>query len=973
MSYRNSAPPQLSPTDDDLCTPKKPQYYRPPGSPESPEVPQAFFNYNHDRIQNDLLDEICDEIGIKDATDLDFMDFEPPGVDDEFNPGAVGDEIDNLDQLIMFGQIDPQQVQGSESQQYGGVGKWGGSVDQSVPESSGAMPNNSPVYGNSPAKPIKSEGRHDLQGQCQASEGYGIGQGQGQTFDSAYSTGDVPQSPARRNSATNNWQQTSSVPSSQGNQSPYNYDDVPASQAHMTDDYKIASPRKNSTDGSSSGGTVSQGPPSSHHDSMLKIAIAQDRMLGARTGPTSVGSPASLEPPSPASQVPASPGYQVPSPTTPSKSGSQPCKPTKVNQTDSSKGLDQFAAPENLPPGKERAMSRMKLTDNANSGKRSPFDQGYYSVGSGGSHYEDTDLSSATPPHCPDQPPSATGGEDKMLEFLSDLKDRSLTDDALLSLAQSKVKQENATSYSDSQSLVSAAQRQQQAAQGLASQARMSTMRPSDGLGQPPRSPIVARREIHRAVLPSSTIASKPGMFQKQTSNSQGITFEPPPGGYKAPDFPQPGPNPAGYPQPGVVPPPPGPGQNAYNVPVAHPAMAASANCAPYPRSCRPEDMAYGAKRSGSNPSSPKKQRRLTYNPYQGDNSVGFNNPGQQYNNPNMAGRPASGCQYGPQSGGGQMAGNGSLPQPLPSSGQPGGQMMSMQQRGSYGQHSQHGMPQQQHQMGAHGASMGGASMGGMPMSSQGVRMPMSSQGGYPPGQHHPQPGQYSNQGHMRQGQGQYSNQGYMGQGHMGQGQGHMGQSQGHMGQSQGHMMQNSGYQQQHPQQHPQLQRQQHQGQMTYGQPQQQQQSMNPGSQSSDPFDLDSSLEENTAYQQQSLGALIAGHPEAAKYGFMQQLVSDRSNAFRSHPLFPLLRDLIVADMNFSTPTFPFQLIANLPQDFDKLLSNYFQRNPPTTKYETNTAVENVVVDALRYAHKSLIGEQVPNSENNWLSIFRER
>ncbi len=33
-----------------------------------------------------------------------------------------------------------------------------------------------------------------------------------------------------------------------------------------------------------------------------------------------------------------------------------------------------------------------------------------------------------------------------------------------------------------------------------------------------------------------------------------------------------------------------------------------------------------------------------------------------------------------------------------------------------------------------------------------------------------------------------------------------------------------------------------------------------------------------------------------------------RSSAFRSHPLFPLLRDLVIADMNFHSPTFPFQV-----------------------------------------------------------------
>lgn len=93
----------------------------------------------------------------------------------------------------------------------------------------------------------------------------------------------------------------------------------------------------------------------------------------------------------------------------------------------------------------------------------------------------------------------------------------------------------------------------------------------------------------------------------------------------------------------------------------------------------------------------------------------------------------------------------------------------------------------------------------------------------------------------------------------------------------------------------------------------------------------------------------------ASQQRFIQHLITDRSNAFRSHPLFPLLRDLIIADMNFSTPNFPYQLISNLPADFDKLLQNFLHRNPPAGNYQTNFAVESVVMDALKYAHHCLI------------------
>ena len=94
-----------------------------------------------------------------------------------------------------------------------------------------------------------------------------------------------------------------------------------------------------------------------------------------------------------------------------------------------------------------------------------------------------------------------------------------------------------------------------------------------------------------------------------------------------------------------------------------------------------------------------------------------------------------------------------------------------------------------------------------------------------------------------------------------------------------------------------------------------------------------------------------------AHNNLLQRLIADRSSAFRSHPLFPLLRDLIVADMNFYSPTFPFQLIANLPCDFDRLLQNYLSRNPPVSSYRANQSVESVITDALRHAHSTLIGK----------------
>jgi len=91
---------------------------------------------------------------------------------------------------------------------------------------------------------------------------------------------------------------------------------------------------------------------------------------------------------------------------------------------------------------------------------------------------------------------------------------------------------------------------------------------------------------------------------------------------------------------------------------------------------------------------------------------------------------------------------------------------------------------------------------------------------------------------------------------------------------------------------------------------------------------------------------------------FLRSVVDDESLVFRSHPLFPLLRDIIIADMNFHTPSFPFQLIANLPTDFGRLVQNYMQRNPRLASVTVSDPhTESVVVDALAYAHAALIGK----------------
>jgi len=92
-------------------------------------------------------------------------------------------------------------------------------------------------------------------------------------------------------------------------------------------------------------------------------------------------------------------------------------------------------------------------------------------------------------------------------------------------------------------------------------------------------------------------------------------------------------------------------------------------------------------------------------------------------------------------------------------------------------------------------------------------------------------------------------------------------------------------------------------------------------------------------------------------HSFVQHLIGSGSGPYRSHPLFPLLRDLVIADMNFEAPSFPYPLIAGLPQSFDRLISNYFSctaHNANNTSVDPST--DAIVMDALRYAHSALLG-----------------
>ena len=111
------------------------------------------------------------------------------------------------------------------------------------------------------------------------------------------------------------------------------------------------------------------------------------------------------------------------------------------------------------------------------------------------------------------------------------------------------------------------------------------------------------------------------------------------------------------------------------------------------------------------------------------------------------------------------------------------------------------------------------------------------------------------------------------------------------------------------------------------------------------------------SWKDESNGGCFPSDRQPFQNSLIHQIIMDRSSAFRSHPLFPLLRDLTIADMNFDSPSFPFQLIASLPTDFNRLLQNFLNRNPMVaTGYRSNDTVERVIIDALKHAHGALIG-----------------
>ncbi|XP_071515372.1 uncharacterized protein [Panulirus ornatus] len=121
------------------------------------------------------------------------------------------------------------------------------------------------------------------------------------------------------------------------------------------------------------------------------------------------------------------------------------------------------------------------------------------------------------------------------------------------------------------------------------------------------------------------------------------------------------------------------------------------------------------------------------------------------------------------------------------------------------------------------------------------------------------------------------------------------------------------------------------------------------------------------------------GAPEkvSPRKALIQDVVLRESiTAFRSHPLFPLLKDLAVADNYFDKASFSVApLLAFLPTSTEELVCLYRRRNPEVghaTAITHTPAVDAVIMDAIVYAHTSLLGKVTSHAAKLTASVESE-
>ncbi|XP_045587592.1 uncharacterized protein [Procambarus clarkii] len=117
------------------------------------------------------------------------------------------------------------------------------------------------------------------------------------------------------------------------------------------------------------------------------------------------------------------------------------------------------------------------------------------------------------------------------------------------------------------------------------------------------------------------------------------------------------------------------------------------------------------------------------------------------------------------------------------------------------------------------------------------------------------------------------------------------------------------------------------------------------------------------------LGSEGPGRQAPSRRGLLRDVVLGVSTAFRTHPLFPLLRDLTVTDHYYDKGSVNVALLLGyLPSSTNELVEMYLRRHPeaarayqnPITSADTK-AVDAVILEAIAYAHASLL-EKIADS-----------
>ncbi|KAK4323045.1 hypothetical protein Pmani_006229 [Petrolisthes manimaculis] len=99
-------------------------------------------------------------------------------------------------------------------------------------------------------------------------------------------------------------------------------------------------------------------------------------------------------------------------------------------------------------------------------------------------------------------------------------------------------------------------------------------------------------------------------------------------------------------------------------------------------------------------------------------------------------------------------------------------------------------------------------------------------------------------------------------------------------------------------------------------------------------------------------------HPSPRKTLIQGVVLRQTNKAFRSHRLFPLLKDLAITDHYYMKNVFT-PLISYLPESTDELVSLYLKRHPKSTSTHESDwhspALDAVILDAVKYTHRSLL------------------